>query len=62
MKDLIKKASGSIFLGKRVLAGAAVILAIGYVAVTHLLAVMQYVDDEIEKRKGSSKIRWGDLI
>jgi len=55
MKDLIKKASGSIFLGKRVLAGAAVLLAIGYVAVTHLLAVLQYVDDEIKKRKDAEE-------
>ena len=48
---MIKNAASSVFLGKRVLAGAAVLLAIGYVAVTHLLAVMQYVDDVFENGK-----------
>ena len=55
MRELIKKTASSLFFGKRVLAGAAVLIAIGYVAITHLLAIVQYVDDEIDGEAGGEE-------
>ncbi len=50
---MLKSFTNNLFLGKRVLAAAAVLIAIGYVGISHILAMMQYVEDELTDEKDS---------